>query len=239
MKVFPLLLLIMISFVSAAEINGFINDYANVIDNNYKIQIEQNLKDMYDAGTVQFSIVTIQSLEGRDIEGYALELAQGNLGNENNNGLLLLVAIDERKYRFEVGRGIEPILNDAKIGRVGREYLVDNFKNGDYGKGIYETTNAIKTIMSGEELEVIPMFDPGKAFIVIGFMIIIFVIIIFAAIKSGIKTAPGKNNTDHYFNAAMIASMMLRGGRGGSFGGGGFGGFGGGSFGGGGASGGW
>src|SRR3989338_5150308 len=99
---FMLILALLFPFVQCAEhvqITGFINDYANIISPEQKLQIEPILKGLYDDNIAEFSIVTINNLEGRDIEGYTLELAQGKLGDtEKNNGLLLLVSLQDRKY---------------------------------------------------------------------------------------------------------------------------------------------
>jgi uncharacterized protein len=246
---FLLLPLILVS-VHAQEIriNGFINDYAGVIPQEYQSKIMPVLQSLYDSNTAQFSIVTINSLDGSDIESYALNLAQGNLGDsEKNNGLLLLVAVDDRKYRFEVGRGLEPILNDAKIGRIGRDYLVDNFRNNDYGEGIYEAVLAVQATLGGETdssyyVSDAPTFPIPSVFI---FFLVWFLIIGLVAARRRRYYRTHKHKDD-YFGAALMAAWLFgprgRGGIGGFGGGGfggGFGGFGGGGFGGGGASGGW
>ena len=98
---FLLLFILSLSFVHPTEtvqINGFINDYANIISPEQKPKIEAILKALYDDKIAEFSIVTINSLEARDIEGYALELAQGKLGDtERNNGLLQVISLQDRK----------------------------------------------------------------------------------------------------------------------------------------------
>ena len=158
--------------------------------------------------------------------------------------MLLLVSLKDRKYRFEVGRGIEPILNDAKIGRVGRTYLVENFKSGNYEKGIYEATLAVKTTLLGETdsmyyvKETSPIKVPVRSFISLFFFMMMLMVVM-----SRMRSRRIHGKSDDYFNAAFMAAVLFggrgRGGSGGGFGGGGFGGFGGGGFGGGGASGGW
>jgi uncharacterized protein len=246
---------------AAVELKGFVNDYADIIDEQSEQELNSMLEQIYDSGIAEYSIVTVKSLEGKDIESYSLEIAQGKLGDkEKNNGLLLLVALDDREYRFEVGRGIEYILTDAKTGIIGRQYIVPNFKNRDYGKGIVEASAAIKKILLNEsgaeefnkcectEEQVLMQNDvTGECsckdfsailpYIIIGslFVFAIFGFVIFIAVKYGNKQ--GKNK---YFNAAT-AAIILFGGRGGSGGGhsGGFGGFGGGNFGGGGSGGSW
>ena len=251
-KLFAAIALILISSIlsllaySEAEIKSFVNDYANVISPEYKIQIENTLKKVYDSKIAEFSIVTIESLNGQDIESYSLSLAQGKLGDkEKNNGLLLLVAVNDRKYRFEVGRGIEPMLNDAKTGRIARDYLVENFRRGDYGKGIYESALAASSVLLGETNseyyidETAPKKNPPSYNLL---AILVFFMIFSSIIGYFGKNAHTYRKRDRFFDAAMMAGLMF-GGRGkgcmGGFGGGGFGGFGGGGFGGGGASGGW
>ncbi len=242
------LVLILSSLMAkSATIDGLVNDHANVISQDYEIKIEGILKRLYDTKTSEFAVVTIDSLEGQDIESYALNLAQGKLGDkEKNNGLLLLVSVEDRKYRFEVGRGIEPIRKDAKMGRIGRNDLVDNFKGGEYGKGIYEASMAVSTTLLGENnseyyvTDTVPRTRSGSGSSNFFSLFILFMII------SSILGSIGKKNStyrrrDRFFNAALMAGLLFggrgRGGMGGGLGGGSFGGFGGGGFGGGGAGG--
>jgi len=115
--------LLLAPLVSAVSIEGYVNDYANILSSESS-EIESILKSLHTQGSAEFAIVTINSLEGRDIDGYAFELAEGKLGDkEKNNGLLLLVSLEDRKYRFEVGRGLEPVLPDIIVGRIGRIFL--------------------------------------------------------------------------------------------------------------------
>jgi len=238
--------LILLVAVQSVTIQGFVNDYANIISPEYAQKIEGVLKELYDRNAAEFSVVTIKSLEGTDIESYALELAQGKLGDmEKNNGLLLLVSLQDKQYRFEVGRGLEPILNDAKIGRIGRNYLVGNFRDGNYGKGIYEASLAVQSVIMNDTSseynvgDIIPV-DIGK---LIPFIIIFLVIglVMVSIIALRIKKISQTKGKDDYFSAALLAAWLFggkgRGGFGGSggFGGGGFGWGGGGGFGGGGA----
>jgi uncharacterized protein len=235
-------LLLIIPFSYSVKIEGFVNDYAGIIDAGDEAELNIILKELYDSGAAEYAVVTVSSLEGKAIESYSLELAQGVLGNkEKNNGLLLLISVDDKKYRFEVGRGIEYILNDAKVGRIGREYLQPNFESGDYGRGIIEASQAVKSILLGDtesqyyvkEEKISP--EAVKAIL---YLILFFVFFILPILAASLKHKKFKNR---YFDAAAGAIILFggRGGRGGFGGSGGFGGFGGGGFGGGGASGGW
>ena len=232
-----MIMLLTAAAYSAVEIKGFVNDYANVISPDYELKIGQSMKRLYDSKTAEFAVVTVDSLEGQDIESYALNLAQGKLGDkEKNNGLLLLVSVGDRKYRFEVGRGIEPILNDAKIGRIGRNYLVDNLGGGEYGRGIYEASLAVNSVLLGETDseyyvdESIP--EKGQSRIGAFFSLFIFFMIISSVLGSFGRRNHTYRKRDRYFNAALMAGLLFGGRRGGF---GGMGGMGGGGFGGGGA----
>jgi len=220
-----------------ANIDSFVNDYANILSNNEKLDIQNTLESIYSSGKAEIALVIINSLNGSSIEDYSLKLAQDRLGDkEKNNGLLILISIQDKKYRFEVGRGLEPIFNDAKIGRIGRQYLVPYFKEGRYYKGIKETLNEIKRVLKINSSDVKTLNNErtnnySSFSLILKLLLgIIFFIIIFIPRRGRSK--------DDIFVAAMVASTLFRPPRGG-FGGGSFGGFGGGSFGGGGAGGGW
>jgi uncharacterized protein len=231
------------------KISSYINDYANLLTHEEILTIEPILKECYDRGDAQYAIVIVNSLNGEDIQGYAQRISEGNLGDsKKNNGLLLLIALQDRQYWFNVGRGLEPVLPDIIVARIGRTYLAPNFKEGNYAKGIREASIAINDrllnntdslyyIASEEEDD-----ESTAGWIVFIIIIIVAIIIITAASKSTkpINGAKKKDNND-YFTAAWILGELMKGGKGGSggFGGGGFGGFGGGSFGGGGGGGHW
>jgi len=234
------ILLLIINITIAYELKGFVNDNAEILNPQEEQQITQVLQSLYNKDLAQIAIVTINSLENQAIDQLALEMAEGNLGTkEKDNGLLLLIAVEDRKYRFEVGRGLEPIFNDAKVGRYGRDYLVPAFKEQRYNDGILFTLNEINKELTGEEISSIPPtpLQPSqdlKINIIARLFSTLFFLIIILSIFAKRKSSSSNNK---FFIAALIASQMLRGGRGGM--GGGFGGFGGGSFGGGGSTGNW
>ncbi|MBS3167438.1 TPM domain-containing protein [Candidatus Woesearchaeota archaeon] len=249
---FALIFSVSFSIVLAEEkiqAKTFVNDYANIIDESTESQLNQILNEIYNSGTAEYSIVTINSLEGKDIESYALNLAQNNLGDKTkNNGLLLLVAVEDRQYRFEVGRGLEQYLTDLESSYIGRDYIETNFKNQDYNKGILDSTLEIQKILFGE----IPPINKAEQkvnFKPLIFIIIFFIIFILSMFyKIWIFKQYNKKMKDKkYFKAAKNATIFFggwgigrsMGGSPGGIGSDGFGGFGGGSFGGGGASGRW
>lgn len=228
------------------KLSGFVNDYANILSAEQKTAISSELENIFNSGQAEVALLTIKSLDGLPIEDFAYKVAEGKLGNiEENNGLLILVAIEDKKYRFEVGRGLEPIFNDAKIGRIGRTFLVPYFKEGDYYTGILESTKAIKSTLLNEtesEYYVKDAKTVNTKWIILGFWAFILIMTMISSIMQRKQNIHGKKRSDNdFFFAALAASSILRGGRGGGgFGGaGGFGGFSGGGFGGGGAGGGW
>jgi len=242
---YVVLFLLLTTMATAVSIDGYVNDFAGVLTPAEEQAIEQELRAIDEKGQAEIAVVTIDTLEGRAIDEYAFSLADGVLGEkEKNNGLLLMIAIEEREWDFEVGRGLEPIIPDIIAARIGREYLVPHFRQEEYGKGILEAMQAVKANLN-EELDseyyttAAPantrMQHAGGVLAIVIFLII--VMSVFSAIVSK-KRREGNIDADEYFFAAWaLASMMGGRGRGGL--GGGFGGFGGGSFGGGGASGGW
>ncbi len=239
-------LTVVVNGVFAQEITGFVNDYANVLGSQ-KQGIEQISQQLYNAGLAQVAVVTINSLEGKPIEDAAFKLAEGKLGaKDKNNGLLLLIAVEDREYRFEVGRGLEPIFNDAKVGRYGRELLVPALQKGEYGEGVLQVMKEIQNTLTGKDAagnttDISLQATSKNLNMKIAIIFFVFLLAFFALlhhIKKSTKNLglrKGKMGDDRYFWAALIASRMMRGGGGFGGGGGGFGGFGGGSFGGGGA----
>ncbi|MBD3203671.1 TPM domain-containing protein [Candidatus Woesearchaeota archaeon] len=240
-----LLILTPICF-SLVEINGFINDYAGVLTSSEKDQIKIILQDIFDSKKAEYAVVIVDSLEGSDIESYTLKITQGNLGDsEKNNGLLLLIAIEDRKYRFETGRGLEPVLPDIILARIGRNILKPEFKQGNYAEGIIKASSEIKAILVDNKVPDIQEEENELYYILPILVFIILFVILFSVIASSVSQKDKhkkKRDDSDFFIAGYALGNILRGGKGGFSGGGGFGGFGGfggGSFGGGGASGGW
>lgn len=116
----------------------FVNDFAGVLDTTDEQYIQLAAVQLQEATTAQVVVVTIQNLQGEPLEDYAYQLfKQWGIGTaEQNNGVLILVAIDDRQSRIEVGYGLEGALPDGKTGRIQDEYMIPYFKENDYGSGI-------------------------------------------------------------------------------------------------------
>ncbi len=228
----------------------YVVDLAGVMNDNAKAQLNALLFELEQKTTAQVLVLTVQSLDGEDLESFSLDLAHNKwkLGQKGkDNGALLVVAVKDHKYRFEIGYGLEGVLPDSLVGTIGREYLVPYFRKGDYSSGIYTAVLAvIQTISSSEGVQISGMPELTQPRAVYSakplgtLQMIMFGILAFGAIVLFIT---------HPRQCFLILLMsQMGGGRGGwsggmsgggGFGGGGFGGGGGGGFGGGGASGGW
>ncbi len=131
---------------------GFVNDYAGVIDAPTKEQLEKRLKEFRDKTnpSVEIGVAVVRTTGERDIFDYSLAVARGwGIGakTDDNPSALLFVAVDDRKYFTQVSRDLEDELPDGLVGSLQRQYLVPEFRKGNYGKGIADTIEAyIRTI---------------------------------------------------------------------------------------------
>ena len=126
---------------------GFVNDYAGVIDAATKQQLETKLKNLKDTTnpSVEIAVAVVKTTGERPIFDYSLAVARGwKIGSkaDDNPSALLLVAIDDRKYFTQVSKDLEDELPDGVAGSLQRQYLVPEFKKGNYGKGISDTIDA-------------------------------------------------------------------------------------------------
>lgn len=245
----------------------YVNDYANVLSPSDAMRINNLCAEIEKNWTIEVAVLTVKTTQPMTIEEYAVETFQKNgIGKKDkDNGLLIVAAIDDRKWRFEVGYGLEPVINDAKAGRIGRAYLTPYFQNGSYGDGIYYAVDAVNKIFqnSGDDSfiseQTISANDLNNLLtvfvILIPFIFIVLPIIIYGLAFAQKCPRCGARMNCHYEdsldgNSYMICECPKCGKRtkkkkkrnffffAGGFGGGGFGGGGGGGFGGGGSGGG-
>src|SRR5690348_11262157 len=116
---------------------GYVTDLAGVIGAEKTARLEALCTELEQKTGAQLAIVTVRSLEEQSVEYYAVDLfRQLGIGSKKDNrGVLLLVAPNDRKYRIEVGYGLEPVINDARAGDTGRA-MVPFLRQGDYGGAV-------------------------------------------------------------------------------------------------------
>jgi len=232
-------------------------DYTDLLTASQKASLESKLVKYSDTTSTQIVVAIIPSTEGENISYLAANWGEKwGIGQaKEDNGVLLLVAFNDKKIAIQVGKGVEHLLTDFLSKRIIDRIITPEFKKGDYYSGLTKGADYIFMTLNGEfkgsRAKEAEGFDPGLIFF------IIIIVVIFFLISRGDKNNGGGGGYRNRSVAgsileAIILSNAGRGGSsfgggfggsssgGGSFGGGGFGGgFGGGSFGGGGASGGW
>ncbi len=242
----------------------YVTDLAGVIDDSYESKINEYLSNLEATTTAEIAVLTVSTVKPSYMEKYAVEVFEKNgIGRaDKDNGVLIVVAVDDREWRIEVGYGMEGDLNDAKAGRIGRTYMVPYFQNGQYGEGIYLTVTTIGEIILGDQ-ELSERFDYEESdsyeIFLIAFMLFFVVASIVGPLASRIcpkchslmtiesqkgdtvcyvckKCGHRKCVKRHRNHAPLLFLAGAAGARGGGFSGGGFGG---GGSGGGGAGGGW
>ena len=135
---FALLLVLLIQAGWAEKIadiqpQGYVTDLAQVIDPATRQKIELLGTEVQQKTGAQIAVVTVNSLEGQSREDYAADLYKhlGVGAKGKDNGVLILIAPKDRQYKIEVGYGLEPVINDARAGDVGRD-MVPDLRKGDY-----------------------------------------------------------------------------------------------------------
>jgi uncharacterized protein len=219
--------------------DGWVTDLAGFLTPDEERSLEQ-LMTSYKAGSGnEIALLTVPDLGGRSLERYALDVARNwGIGQkETHNGALLLVARKEKKIRIEVGRGLEGTLTDSVSGRIIRNVISPEFKQGRFHQGLRAGIEAMHAAAGGDYASIPTSRRRGSPLAgLIPILLIIFLIINMIRGSRG-----GRGGT-----GGALPWLILGSGRGrrshssGWHGGGGFGGFGGGGgFSGGGASGGW
>lgn len=230
-------LLILAFWVIAGDLpprpNGPVADYASIIDQSSRQKIADLAQALWEQAGFGLVVATFSSLGQESIDEYAPRLyTEWGIGKkETDEGALLLVSLDPRSVRIEVGRGSEGYLNDAKAGRLLDNYGIPSFRQDKYAEGLVSTCAAIAEVVAKEKNITVQMPSgvrapqPSSDDARLSPLQIIFIILILGFL---LGTRIGRS-----ILFWMILSNMLGGGRGGHGSGGFGGGFGGGGFGGG------
>jgi uncharacterized protein len=155
-KLIVLLLLLFIPCLGRAldvpALHGHVNDYAGMLSPETAQKIEAELAGFEKGDSTQVVVLTIPTLEGENLEDYSIKVAEAwKIGQKGkDNGVILLVAKQERKIRIEVGRGLEGKLTDLMSGRIIRNDIAPYFRTGDFNGGIENGVSAIIAVVKGE-----------------------------------------------------------------------------------------
>ena len=217
-------------------------DYVNLLSEAEKRQLEQKLIRYSDSTSTQIVIAVIRSTEGENINYLGAQWGQKwGIGQaDEDNGILVLLAKDDRRIAISTGYGVEEFLTDLMSKRIIDRVIIPKFKQNDYYGGLDAGSDAIFEVLTGQFKEDRTFGNdqgfPLSKLMPILIFIVIFIILASRSNKGGRNNRGGRGGRGMDIWDMIILSNMGRGGyRGGSSGGG----FGGGGFGGGGASGGW
>ena len=217
---------------------GAVNDFAGVISTRYKQAMESLAREVFEKTGTSIVVATVQDVGGDDPDDYANRLyeAWGIGAKGEDKGVLIFLAVRERRVRIETGYGVEGILPDGLAGEILDRYVIPPLKAGDYDKGLSSAMAAVSSVIAkeaGVDLTGVAQTrrqpqpsrnSGGSVFSLVMFLIVMFLLL---GTRQGRRLLP--------FIFLMLLMGSGRGGGFGGFGGGGFGGFGGGMSGGGGA----
>lgn len=225
----------------------FVNDFVNIIYDTDESEIMNIGVDLYSQTTAQVVVVTINSLDGYDVDEYALELGrEWGVGSENDNGVVILLSLTDREISIQVGYGLEGCLNDGKVGRILDDYAIPYLSNNNFSTGITETYKAVVSVICEEYgISLVDGYqvddyyyetnnDPEIAELIITVFVIITIIIVFTkggrgglfrTIFLGRMFGDHYDDNDTHFGGGSFGGGFRGGGGfsggGGSFGGGG------------------
>lgn len=198
---------------------GMINDFANVIPADAKQQMDTIVKGVLKQTGTSVIVATVPTIGDNYIQGYVNDLYRAwGIGKKGENkGVLIFVAVKERKVRIETGYGVEGILPDGKVGEIIRNDIVPHLKRNDYGTGLFNAVKSVSQVII-EDAKANPSQSktasaaPKKAGLGTTAIIIIIVVvlgiiglIIWAVKKSGSRSS-GYTGTDSYSSSPTFYS---------------------------------
>ncbi len=239
------------------ELNSPVVDKADIFSSSEKQQMVQALLELEKRTSAQLALLTVPDMDGLTIEDFSMRAAEKwRLGQKDrDNGVLIVLAMEEKKVRIEVGYGLEGSLTDAKSGYIIRNVMLPYFRKGNFAQGLYRGTEAVAGIITGSS-DISPQelarYQKKAGHSSSGGGGFTFFVVLLFMIFMNLGRMAGGRRRGGLLTGLFLGSLMSRGGRyssrgfggfsSGGFGSGGFGGGfsgGGGGFGGGGASGGW
>jgi len=159
----PLLLLACSHAAAFPDPVGYVNDFAGLLSPQTRQDLEARLVALEEETSCELAVVTVASLDGMTVEDYAAGLFQkwGIGKKDKDNGVLFIIARDEREVRIEVGYGLETTLTDSRAGRILDDYVVPKLRNNDWEGGILGAVAGIEPYLGGGSLPAPTPADQG------------------------------------------------------------------------------
>lgn len=244
--------------IAVPKPQGYVTDLAGVIDAGTRTKLTNLIQELKDKTGAEIAVVTVRTTQPETAFDYAMAIAEqwkpGAKGKDN--GVVFLVAVDDRELQILTGYGVEGALPDGKVGAIRDQLVVPAFRRGDYARGIADaTTELAATIAADAGVQLTGAPAPriaqrrrgggGGEALAIGLLVLLFIVAEMVQRARGGRSLRSRRRRGGFGAPIIFGGGLGRGGfgRGGGFGGGfgngGFGGFGGGGFGGGGAGGKW
>lgn len=210
--------------VQLSDRNNYVSDPDGVIDAETLRVLNDTLHALRTDHDIDFAVVVLPSIGERDIESFAVDLFRTwGLGNKKtNNGLLLLVVMDQRAMRYEVGYGLEGVVTDAVASSVQRRYMIPLFKKGAYSQGILDGVKAISSVLRTGELPPKAERDTGGEFplltvlLIVGVIAILCSLILLFTMLSMLRSVTNGENArlklrtlEKNYSAFLITSVIL------------------------------
>ena len=204
----------------------WVHDYADILSPQTEKQLEGLLKADRDSTSNQIAILIMKNLEGGDIDEFANRVFNDRgwkLGDEKkDNGVLFLIAFEERQMRIEVGAGLEGILTDVQSSRINRNEVAPYFRRGEYEQGIVAGVVSIMLTIQGEYKNDSPVAKKSKRSRSPFVTLIVIIIILVLANRRRRGPGGGYWTTGGYIGGGPWGGRSSSGSWGGDFGGGGF-----------------
>lgn len=143
-----------LAYTNPGNPQGFVNDFAGVLSSSEKSSLESKLSDFDSKTGNEIAVATIQSLDGDTVENFAVKLFQDwSIGKKGkDNGVLLLVAVQDRNVRIEVGYGLEGVLTDAQSYWIIQNIMLPAFRDGKFYDGINGAVDKVIAVTQGETI---------------------------------------------------------------------------------------
>lgn len=220
--IFVLILVLTNSVIAAFPTRqGFVNDFANVLDQRSKAEMQLLGEKLWSEQGIGLAVVTVSTTSPLDPKEYTTALFnEWGVGGSDDSGLIMVLAVAEGAIEVEPGYGLEGALPDGLVGAVIDQEGMPHFKNQAYGEGLAAMAVAYANILAGEEFEIVEEREGGSGWFV-SFAIFVLIIIL---MRRGRRYPPGGSGGVGGGGGSGRTVIIPRMPRGGGFGSGGFGG---------------